>query len=391
MSSGRHYQVDIDFVTISHTEADGLREVYGYSEPGKVVLDGVRFIPKGLPSKTLLMYMHPTGTVRRLPVPRAMAAAGMHVLCAESRYTRNDTALVMEKVVCDYGAFVHHAKQVWGYSTVVLVGWSGGGSLTALYQSQAEKPTITDTPAGDPVDLEHLIPGDAFIFHAAHLGRAEMLRDFIDPSVVDEANPEVRDVELDLYDPRNPNQPPYSRDFLDYFRAQQAARIRRRTVYVRQVLEHLQSSGTTDTERVILTHRTLADPRFLDPTVEPNDREIGMSFMGVPERANTSPAGIARSSTLRGWLSQWSPDDTRAQADVAAANITVPVLAIENSADDAVPQPHTGRFMDACASADKAMVVIQGANHYYAGQDAILQDVVGRIQGWLQERNLAQA
>jgi alpha-beta hydrolase superfamily lysophospholipase len=116
-----------------------------------------------------------------------------------------------------------------------------------------------------------------------------------------------------------------------------------------------------------------------------------MSFMGVPERANTSPAGIARSSTLRGWLSQWSPDDTRAQADVAAANITVPVLAIENSADDAVPQPHTRRFMDACASADKAMVVIQGANHYYAGQDAILQDVVGRIHGWLQDRNLAQA
>src|SRR3954454_11344712 len=214
MSSGRHYQVDIDFVTISHTEADGLREVYGYSEPGKVVLDGVRFIPKGLPSKTLLMYMHPTGTMRRLPVPRAMAAAGMHILCAESRYVRNDTALIMEKVLRDYGAFVRHAKEVWGYATVVLVGWSGGGSLTALYQSQAQHPTITDTPAGDPIDLGELIPGDAFIYHAAHLGRAEMLRDFIDPSVLDEANPDVRDVELDLYDSRNPHRPPYSAEYL---------------------------------------------------------------------------------------------------------------------------------------------------------------------------------
>ena len=127
---------------------------------------------------------------------------------------------------------------------------------------------------------------------------------------------------------------------------------------------------------MIVTHRTLADPRFLDPTIEPNDREPGMSFMGVPELANTSPAGIARVSTLTGWLSQWSPEDTRARADLAARQITVPVLAIENTADDAVPQLHTGRFFDACPSTDKSMYVAKGANHYYAGQDDLLQDVV---------------
>ena len=33
-------------------------------------------------------------------------------------------------------------------------------------------------------------PGDAFIFHAAHLSRAQILRDFIDPSIIDENNPE---------------------------------------------------------------------------------------------------------------------------------------------------------------------------------------------------------
>lgn len=35
-----------------------------------------------------------------------------------------------------------------GYEKVVLCGWSGGGSLSALYQSEAEQPTITHTPAG---------------------------------------------------------------------------------------------------------------------------------------------------------------------------------------------------------------------------------------------------
>ena len=379
-----------EFVTISHIEADGSNGIYGYAEPGRVVLDGVRFVPPGRPSNTLVIYMHPTGTIRRLPVPRAMAAAGMHVLCAESRYVRNDTALIMEKVLTDYGAFVRHAREVWGYTTVVLAGWSGGGSLTALYQSQAESPTIVDTPAGDPIDIGQLIPGDAFIFHAAHLGRAQMLREFIDPSVLDEANPDIRDVELDLYNERNPHKPPYSPEYLAHFRSQQASRIARRTTYVKEVLEQLRRRPDSETDRVILTHRTLADPRFLDATIDPNDRKIGMSFMGIPELANTSPAGIARSSTLRGWLSQWSVDDSRAHADIAARSITVPVLAIENTADDAVPQPHTRRFFDACASTDKTIHVVDGANHYYAGQGAMLQDIVVMTANWLRERNLLE-
>jgi len=391
MPIGRQYDDATELVTISHSEVSGPQEIYGYSEPNRIVLDGVRFVPQGRPSNTLLIYMHPTGTIRRLPVPRAMAAAGVHVLCAESRYARNDTALIMEKVLSDYGAFVRHAKEEWGYTTVVLAGWSGGGSLTAFYQSQAEHPTIVDTPAGDPVDVRGLIPGDAFIYHAAHLGRAEMLREFIDPSILDETNPDIRDVELDLYHPRNPNKPPYSPDYLEYFRSQQEARIRRRTAYVKEMLEDLRRRGGSETERVIVTHRTLADPRFLDATIDPNDREIGMSFMGVPQLANVSPAGIARSSTLRGWLSQWSAEDSRARADLAARNIRIPVLAIENSADDAVPQPHTQRFLDACASADQTMHVAKGANHYYAGQDETLHDVVQLILGWLQDRQLLEA
>ena len=33
------------------------------------------------------------------------------------------------------------------------MGWSGGGSLSLFYQAQAERPSITHTPAGDPYDL----------------------------------------------------------------------------------------------------------------------------------------------------------------------------------------------------------------------------------------------
>jgi dienelactone hydrolase len=318
-----------------------------------------------------------------------MAAAGLHVLCAESRYTRNDTALVMEKVLRDYRAFVKHAKEAWGYEKLVLVGWSGGGSLTALYQAQAQNPTIFDTPAGDPVELNDLIPGDAFIFHAAHLSRAQMLQDFIDPSVLDESNPDIRNAELDLYDARNPNQPPYSHEYLEYFRSEQLARVRRRTAYVKEMLEQFRRrTRGVEYDRVIVTHRTLADPRYLDLSIDPNDRQVGKCFMGIPEVANVNPAGLARYSTLRAWLSLWSADDSRAHADVSAQDITVPVLAIENSADDAVPQPHTNRFFSACASEDKTMWIAKGADHYYANQNGALQEVVDLTVEWLSSRKL---
>src|SRR6185437_13258505 len=124
------------------------------SSQGLTYLEGVRFVPKGRPAGTLLVYMHPASTLQLLPMPRAMAARGVHVLCAGSRYQRNDTALVMEKVILDLGAYVRHAKEVWGYDKVVLAGWSGGGSLTLFYQAQAEHPTIEETPAGDPIDIK---------------------------------------------------------------------------------------------------------------------------------------------------------------------------------------------------------------------------------------------
>jgi pimeloyl-ACP methyl ester carboxylesterase len=383
--------VTAEWVHVAYQEAMAMREVYGYAgSQGSVNLEGVLFKPTGIPSKTLIIFMHPASTLQLLPVPRAMADAGLHVLCAGSRYARNDTPLIMEKVLLDYGAYVRHAKDVWGYEKIIIAGWSGGGSLSAFYQAQAEKVSVIHTPSGEAVDFSGLIPGDAFIWQAAHLSRADVLADFIDPSVLDENDPAIRDVELDLYDPRNPHQPPYSNEYLRQFREAQLARIRRRTALVKELLDDLKSGRTGESERGILTHRTLADPRWLDSTIQPNDRKAGWCFLGEPKASNSSPAGVARYSTLRAWLSQWSFDDSQAKALANAPSITVPLLAIENSADDAVPQPHTKMFHDAVSSQDKQMHVISGADHYYAGQPKELDVAVKIVIGWLRERNLLE-
>ncbi len=387
----QQYEVQPEWVHVAYSESSEFRDVYGFaSSQGMVNLEGVRYVPKGRPSKTLLIYMHPASTLQLLPMPRAMAQHGAHVLCAGSRYQRNDTPLIFEKVILDLGAYVRHAKEVWGYQKVVICGWSGGGSLSLFYQAQAERPSVTHTPAGDPIDIKgaRLTPGDAMIFQAAHVSRAVLLADWIDPSVRDEDNPDDRIIELDLYDPRNPNQPPYSADYLAHFRAAQLARVRRRTEWVKETLTRLKRAGGKELERGFVTHRTLAEPRFLDPTIEPNDRKPGTCYLGHPETVNSGPIGVGRFSTLRAWLSQWSMDDSHAHGEKSAAAISVPFLAIENSADDAVPQSHTGRIHRAAASQDKTMHVIKGATHYYAGQPELLREAMDTCFNWMASRGL---
>ena len=377
-----------EWVHVQYKEAAKFTEVYGFAgTQGAVNCEGVRFLPEGRPSKTLAVFMHPSSTLQLLPMPQALARAGVHVLCAGSRFAKNDTPLIMEKVLLDLGAYIRRAKEVWGYERVVLCGWSGGGSLALFYQSQAEKPSITETPAGDPVELKGLIPADAMIFQAAHLSRARMLSEWLDPSVIDEANPDERNLELDIYDPRCPNQPPYSKDFVETFRSAQLGRMRRRTGWVKEVLRKLKGD---EMERGFVTYRTMCDVRFMDPALDPNDRKPRWCYLGKPETANTGPVGIGRFATLRAWLSQWSIDDSNADGPKCARSISVPLLAIENSADDAVPQPHARIIHDAAGSRDKAFHVIQGATHYYQGQPELLEQAVELCVGWMARRGLLE-
>ena len=117
------HDVSPEWVHIHYAEQAAFKSVYGFAGSlGTVHLEGVRYIPQGVPAHTLMIYMHPATTLQLLPMPRAMAERGMHVLCAGSRYARNDSALIMENVVVDLGAYVRHAREVWGYRKVVLVG-----------------------------------------------------------------------------------------------------------------------------------------------------------------------------------------------------------------------------------------------------------------------------
>ena len=259
-----------------------------------------------------------------------------------------------------------------------------------FYQDQAEHSTITHTPAGDEADLvgANLQPADAILLLAAHVSRNVTLTEWMDPSITDEDRPYERDVELNIYDPACPNQPPYSAEFVERFRAAQIARNRRITARVKATLAELKANGDDYMERPFVVAGTMCDVRWTDPAQDPSDRPAGTCYLGEPRVANDGPVGLARFTTLRSWLSQWSYDDSRAHGEKNAANISCPVLVINNTADLACTPSHAHRLYEAVASKDKSLVQIDKADHYYMDRKELLPQAVQTVCDWLEARSL---
>ena len=376
---------------IAYAEASPFKDTYG-GDVGHVFVEAMLIRPRDLASKTVVVFSHPIGGGSFLPIMTALAARGHHVLYVNTRYRGNDSALIVEHCVRDLGAAISDARTRFGYERILLGGWSGGGSLALFYQEQAERPTVTTTPAGDPADLvgAGLVPGEGIVLVAAHVGRSVTLTEWIDASVVDEAHPERRAPGLDLYDPANPAQPPYRPEFVARYRAAQVARNERITHFAEGMLDELRRSGRPNAEHCFVVHRTMADPRWLDPSIDPNGRKPRWCYLGDPETVNDGPVGLARFTTLRSWLSQWSLRASRAHGERNAANTSIPTLVVGNGADDACTPSHTRRLFEAIPHRRKSMYEIEGASHYYVGQRTELAACIGHYERWLEEHGFME-
>ena len=374
-------------IAIIYEEKSAYKDTYAGAED-TVFLEAHHLIPSKPITDSVIVFMHPAGAGGAyLPMPIALARSGIPVIYCNSRYRGVDSGLIMEKVVMDLGACVREAKAKLGYQKIILGGWSGGGSLSLFYQSQAENPSLKKTPAGDPPDLTTagLIPCNAVMLLASHCSRATTLTEWLDPSILDESQPEVRDRDLNLYDPDNPNQPPYSKEYLSLFRKKQIERNHNITVWVQEKLESFKGDPTK--EFAFIVHGTMADPRWLDPSIEPNDRKPGWCYLGDPKVVNDSPIGIARFTSIRSWLSQWSYEFSEADGEKCAAQISKPILVLGNSADDACPPSHNQRLFDSIGHENKKQHIVKGANHYYFGQKSHLDEATQVCSRWMQDNS----
>src|SRR5579863_868383 len=310
---------------------------------------------------------HPAANFAQHYLLEPLQARGCAALGLCTRYVNNDSQLLMERVIQDIGAGVTFLREE-GFARIVLLGNSGGGAIDALYQSQAEHLTITATPDGRPIHLrpEDFPPADAIALASVHTSRAHQLRDGIDPALLREDDPLGVDPSLDLFNPANG--PPFQAAWRERWQAARAERYRRLNDWARarlRYLEGLRAPGSFPDEAFVIP-RSYARAETLDPAIDPNDRPIGVTIWGDPVATNSGPAGLARSTSLRSFLSQWGAD-SRADGPARLAETSVPVLNVTFSADEGIFPSETRLYSEA-ASGRCTDYVLKGARHFVARQ-----------------------
>ncbi|MFC3228564.1 hypothetical protein ACFOGJ_15070 [Marinibaculum pumilum] len=323
--------------------------------------------------------VHPTSNFMNHYLLEPLHRRGVASMGLNTRYLGNDVSLLMERAIQDVGAGVRWCRDR-GARKVVLIGNSGGAALAAFYQSQAEHLTIRDAPDGTAIELSpaDLPAVDGILLCAAHAGRSRLLRGWIDPALLDERDPDRLDPGLDLYGRRHA--PPYPADFVAAFRAAQARRHDRLDAWVRRRLETLRGSGKARDEAFVI-HRTHADPRFLDLSLDANDRQAG-SVWGDPAAVNVAANSMGRFTTLTAYLSQWSMA-SRADGPDRLAETSVPVRLLDYTADQSVFPSTIAAWSGALAGRSEAarwdLHRIPGGNHYLAGQPDLVEQAADLI------------
>ncbi|HLI23859.1 MAG TPA: hypothetical protein VKU91_02815 [Acidimicrobiales bacterium] len=330
-----------------------------------------------------------------------LAQRGFGFLGWNTRYRGADHYFLLDRALVDIGAGVGWLRR-HGVDTVVLLGNSGGGSLMAAYHAQSQGEVVTQG-YGPPLlpEVATLPAADLYVSVAAHPGRPEVLTAWLDPSVTDEDDPLSVDPELDLYRPGL--RPPLPTGFVERYRAAQVARNQRITEWAKAALAAARAGApsqpdrapgpdrppVTDrpplTDRLFLTHRTWADPRFVDPSLDPSERPTPACYRGDPRRANYGVAGVGNINTLRSWLSMWSLETSQCRSDLHLSALRLPTLVIQPTADTGVFPSDADRIFQAVAAGDKQRVDLPG-DHYFADPPGARAEVAEVIAAWTRRR-----
>ncbi|MGE0799473.1 MAG: alpha/beta fold hydrolase [Lautropia sp.] len=347
-----------------------------------------RLAAEGCGKEIAFLVAHPANNFMNHYLLEPLQRRGRAILGLNTRYANNEAFLIMERAVQDIGRGVRFLREQ-GYRRVCLIGNSGGASLSCFFQSQAENPTVRAAPDGQPVDLiaSALVPADGIALVAAHQGRPLVLTDRLDAAVTDERDVLATDPDLDIFNPANG--PPFSSEFVGRVRAAQLARNRRITAWCKGRLAQFARLGPEQplTDEAFIVQRTLADPRYVDISLEPSGR-TPTTTLGKPlADDNYAANGSARLSTVRSWLSQWSIDCSLADGPKRIAETAVPVLNI-NFMQDEIVFPSDMRAWKTAVGARGEHHDLDGCGHYPMTKPLVVDKVADLIVEWA-DRKLA--
>lgn len=379
-----------------------------HTHDGATVNGLLRVVPG---ATTVAFLMHPRQDLSHHVLVPELLSQGFAVWTQTTRGAANDISLLHEQALLDMAAGQVFLRE-HGFESVVSIGHSGGATLAAFYLEQAAlDPTerVQATPGGKAVPLgQASMPvADGLIVMAPHPGQGVLLTRVIDPSVVDEMNPLSVDAELNAYDPANgfvepPESSTYSPEFVERYRAAQLARVQRidavareRAAEVAEARSRFEQTRDPRARRaalaagVIVVHRTDADLRGVDLSLDPNDRPYGSLFGRRPDLTNYGIVGFGRITTPEAWLSTWSGNASRASLARCAPGVSVPVLLVELTGDQASFPADAERFAGLFGGDDVTHLRVPG-RHFGAplkkgmSSGATLAGI--EMTGWMGER-----
>ena len=225
----------------------------------------------------------------------------------------------------------------------------------------------------------------------AHAGRPISLTQALDPSVGgDNGNdPLEYDPSLDMYNPDNG--PPFSQEFRARYEAAQIERNHKITEWCKQTIGQIEETGNPLLKDVtFIVHRTDANLRFLDNTLDPSDRTGLTIWDEDPKIANYTPGPMRgprtrlRIMTVRSWLSQRSLAASQFEVERFLPQCKIPTLVICGTADAGGPA-HSTLMFERSPDPDKKMEWIKDGTHFMRGQED-KQVEAGRLHRDLGER-----
>jgi hypothetical protein len=224
---------------------------------------------------------------------------------------------------------------------------------------------------------------DALALVAPHPGQGRLLLGCIDASVADESDPLSSASELDPYDPANgfaeekDGGSSFSVEFIERYRGAQHERVSRIDQHAKELVairlaarKRIKSGSGDESDRrrsvmtpIITTHRTDADPRCTDMSIDPSDRPYGSVVSARPSVSNYGVGGFGRLTTAEAWLSTWSGLSSNAALERCLRGVTVPTLLVEYTGDCSVFPSDVARALDSLAAAEVGHVKVR-ADHF---------------------------
>jgi len=205
--------------------------------------------------------------------------------------------------------------------------------------------------------------------------------DCIDPSVSDENAPLSVEPTLDAFNPENgysdtPGASRYSAQFVTRYRAAQVARVARIDLRARALIQQRIAARTRLREgadqfqrrvaahtQIMVTWRTDADLRCLDPCLDPSERTCGSVWGTDMIASNYGSVGFGRLCSPEAWLSTWSGLSSNALFHKTMPSIKVPTLMVEYTGDTTCFPARFKEIFDAIGAIDKQRLRVRGDHH----------------------------